>query len=148
MVEKLLSPKSQFHDVITAGNATVERSSKLTHNGAQPLVVSAANADTGNALTAICVVVVAVHPLASVTATVYVVDADGVTLTELPARGPGIQPTVYPGDPPPGTAFNCVLLPAHITDGVAVALSVNCGGSVTTTVTVAIHPIASVTVTT
>jgi hypothetical protein len=94
-----------------------------------PLDVEAAT--TGNELTVTVNVAVFVHPGPVEPVTVYVVVAEGLTVTEVPDKFPGIH--VYVAAPEP---VSVVLLPMQI-DGLA-ALAVTVGGAPTITVTVAV----------
>lgn len=82
------------------------------------------------------------HPAADVPVTVYVVVAEGVTVTLVPVRLPGCQ--VQLGDP---VAVSVDGVPEHTVAGDAVALITGTGSTVTVTVAVLVHPVGVVPVT-
>src|SRR5688572_30292071 len=90
-------------------------------------------------------VAVAVHPLASVTVTVYVPAVRPVALALVPPEG--AQLYEYAGVPPPAVAVALPVFPPKQRTGVMVAETVSNVGCVIVTVAVLVHPLASVTVT-
>ena len=138
------SPKSQLHPVISAGATTVDASVKFTHNGEQPERESPLKTEVGISFTVTAVVVVAVHPFASVTVTVYVLLAAGVKFCGLPIILPGIQTMLYTGVPPPAFAVSVTGEPLHTDDGFALACIVSNEGSVTSTFAVSAQLFTSI----
>jgi hypothetical protein len=96
----------------------------------------------GNGFTVTLTVAVPVHPAALVPVTVYVVVALGVTVLLAPVPNPPDQ--LYVLAP---LAVNTELAPLHIADGLADAVTVGNGFTVTLTVAVPVHPAALVPVT-
>lgn len=96
----------------------------------------------GNAFTVIATVPVFEHPGPVEPVTVYVVVAEGFTVTEVPLSDPGIQVYVVPPLP-----VSVVLLPLQIVDAEADAVIVGCAPTVMAIVDVAVQPFAPVPVT-
>jgi hypothetical protein len=96
----------------------------------------------GNAFTVMSRVAVAVHPLAPVPVTVYVVVLAGDTLMVVPVNDPGCQ--LYVDAPVP---VILVLPPAHMVALVTVVPTLGNAFTVMSRVAVALHPLAPVPVT-
>ena len=102
-----------------------------------------ADADTvGNGFTVTLTVAVPVHPAVLVPVTVYVVVELGVTVLLAPL--PRLCDQLYVLAP---AAVNTEFAPLHIDAGLAVAVTVGNGLTVTLTVAVPVHPAALVPVT-
>ena len=95
----------------------------------------------GAGKTVTVVVVEAVQPLALVAVTVYVVVIVGDTIT-VALVAPVLHRYVCPPD-----TDNCVLWPAQMVEGKALAVGVGTGLTVTVAVAVLVQPFAAVTVT-
>lgn len=108
----------------------------------QIVVLEAVAVTVGVVLTVTNCVDVLVQPLAAVPVTVYVVVADGVTVTGEPDRGPGNHE--YVAAP---VAVNVVELPVQIEALEAVAVTVGEALTVIRRVEVAVHPFTFVPVT-
>jgi len=87
-------------------------------------------------------VAVPVHPAELVPVTVYVVVALGVTVLLVPVPNPPDQLYVFAP-----LAVNSELAPLHTADGLAAAVTVGNGFTVTLTVAVPVHPAELVPVT-
>jgi hypothetical protein len=110
-----------------------------------PLHIAAGLADAvtvGNGFTVTLTVAVPVHPSALVPVTVYVVVALGVTVLLAPVPNPPDQLYVFAP-----LAVNTELAPLHIAVGLADAVTVGNGFTVTLTVAVPVHPAVLVPVT-
>jgi hypothetical protein len=96
----------------------------------------------GNGFTVTLTVAVPVHPAVLVPVTVYVVVALGVTVLFAPVPNPPDQLYVFAP-----LAVNTELAPLHIAVGLADAVTVGNGFTVTLTVAVPVHPAVLVPVT-